>query len=235
MRARGAKAGFTLIELLIVIGIILLLVGVLVVSFGGVFGKRDNARATATIATLQSNLSSFETKWGVYPPGTLQQLAELTRTLNLLEVNDTNRGNEAMILALRARREGGPYLDQNLFSDTSRIGNLDNDTFLADAIAANALDLPDDASLDLFELLDPWGNPFIYVNINDVRAGNIQDKITLISGETIEITALECQEKLRHPVTGQFPTGYALWSVGENGINEYGGGDDITSWTKDEN
>ncbi|MBE7491896.1 MAG: prepilin-type N-terminal cleavage/methylation domain-containing protein [Planctomycetes bacterium] len=227
---RTRRAGFTLIELMIVIGIILLLVGVLVVSFGGVFAKRDNARAAATIATLQSNLSGFENRWGVYPPGTLQQLGELVRAVNLLEVNDTNRGIEAMILALRARREGGPYLDQNLFGDSSRMGNMDNDTFMADAAAA--LDLPDGASLDLFELLDPWGNPFIYVNINDVRAGTVADRVTLHTGEVIEITAQECQARLRHPVTGEYPVGYALWSVGENGINEYGGGDDITSWPK---
>jgi prepilin-type N-terminal cleavage/methylation domain-containing protein len=232
MTTRNSKRGFTLIELMIVIGIILLLVAVIAISFGGVFGKRDEALATATISTLQSNLSSFESKWGVYPPGTLQQLGDLTRTLNLLEVNDTNRGNETMMLALRSRREGGPYLDQKLFSDAARVGNMDNDTFLADAMAATGLDLPDDASTDLFELLDPWGNPFIYVNINDVRAGLVQDRITLISGETIDITAIECQEKLRHPVTGEFPVGYALWSVGENGINEYGGGDDVTSWAK---
>ncbi|MBX3475711.1 MAG: prepilin-type N-terminal cleavage/methylation domain-containing protein [Planctomycetes bacterium] len=230
--ARRGSRGFTLIELMIVIGIILLLVGVLVVSFGGVFAKRDNARATATIETLKANIASFESRWGQAPPGSLRELGDLTRTLNLLEVNDTNRGNEALVLALRSRREGGPYLDQNLFGDASRMGNLDNDTFLADAIASSALDLPDTASTDLFEVLDPWGNPFIYVNIIDVRAGTVADKITLIDGSVIEITAQDCQEKLRHPVTGDYPQGFALWSVGENGINEYGRGDDITSWPK---
>lgn len=229
---RRGRHGFTLIELLIVIGIIVLLVGVLVVAFGGVFGKRDAARATATIETLKANIASYENRWGQAPPGTLQALGDLTRTLNLLENNDTNRGNETMVLALRSRREGGPYLDQNLFGDSARVGNLDGDTFLADALAANALDLPDTASTDLFEVLDPWGNPFIYVNIQDVRAGTVMDKITLIDGTVLEITAQECQEKLRHPVTGDYPLGFALWSVGENGINEYGRGDDITSWPK---
>lgn len=232
MPARNRNHGFTLIELMIVIGIILLLVAVIVVSFGGVFGKRDNARATATLETIKSNIQSYENRWGEPPPGTLQRLGELTRTLNLLENNDTNRGIEAMVLALRSRREGGPYLDQNLFGDAARIGNVDNDTFLADAIAPNALDMADDATTDLFEILDPWGNPFIYVTIADVRAGSVADKLTLHDGTVIEITAIECQDKLRHPVNGEFPQGYALWSIGENGINEYGGGDDITSWAK---
>jgi prepilin-type N-terminal cleavage/methylation domain-containing protein len=232
MRNHRHNRGFTLIELMIVIGIILLLVGVIAVSFGGVFGKRDEARATATIETLKSNIGSYEARWGQAPPGNLSDLGRLARVLNLMENNDTNRGIEAMVLALRSRREGGPYLDMNLYGDSARRGNLDNDTFLVEVMASSALDLPDDASNDLFEILDPWGNPFIYVNIAEVRAGTVHDKITLASGETIEITAQDCQEKLRHPTTGEFPQSFAIWSVGENGINEFGAGDDVTSWPK---
>lgn len=232
LAGRHGRQGFTLIELLIVIGIIVLLMTVLFFSFRGAFSSRDEARATATISTLQGNLASFETRWGVSPPGNLKDLATLTRTLNLVATNDTNEGIETLVLALRMQREGGPYLDGELFADDSRRGNLDTDDVLAEVIGQGALDLPEDSTRDLFEILDPWGNPFVYVNIAELRQGVGQQSVQLASGEVVVIDLTTAQEMLRNPGTGQFPTGYAIWSFGEDGKNDYGRGDDITSWTK---
>jgi prepilin-type N-terminal cleavage/methylation domain-containing protein len=224
--------GFTLIELMIVIGVILLLVAVIAASLGGAFGKSDRARTQATLEILKSNIQSFETRWGKPPPSTVQGLADLTRSLNLANPNETNEGIEALVLALRSQREGGPYIGAELFADNERRTNMDNDTFMEGAMDASMLDIPGESPNDLFEIVDAWGNPFIYVSIHDLRAGLAHDKITLASGEIIELSMEELQQKLRHKVTGGYPPGFALWSVGENGINEYGMGDDITSWPK---
>lgn len=223
--------GFTLIELMIVIGVIMLLAAVLIVGFSGAFGKRDKAQATATITTLKSNIESFQSRWGAPPPCTFQDLGAMTGALNLMD-NEANRGIETLVLALRSGRENGPYLDKTLLGEAGKRGNLDNDTFLATAMAPHALAMPDDSSDELFEILDPWGNPFAYVTIAAVRAGTVSDKIQLANGETVEIKALECQDMLRHPVTHDYPASYALWSFGEDGKNDYGRGDDITSWPK---
>jgi prepilin-type N-terminal cleavage/methylation domain-containing protein len=227
-RARG----FTLIELMVVIGVILLLVAVIAASLGGAFSKSDRARTQATLEVLKSNIQSFESRWGQPPPSTVLRLAELTRSLNLVNANETNEGIEALVLALRSGREGGPYLGAELFADNERRTNLDNDTFMEGAMADAMLDIATDSSNDLFEIVDAWGNPFVYVNIGDMRAGLVRERLTLASGEIIDIQFDECQQKLRQNVTGGYPPGFALWSLGENGINEYGLGDDITSWPK---
>jgi len=229
---RARDRAFTLIELMVVIGVILLLIVVIAASFGGAFGRSDRARAQATIEVLKSNIQSFETRWGQPPPSTLQGLAELTRALNLNDPNATNQGIETLVLALRSGREGGPYLAPEVFNDNARIGNLDNDTFSATAMTPAGLDLPDDAANDLFEILDPWGNPFIYVNMAELRAGRAKDSIQVANGEITELDMFKVRELLQNPKTKDYPQGFALWSTGANGINEFGRGDDITSWPK---
>lgn len=225
------KRGFTLIEILIVIAVILLLASVLVVAFSGVLGKSDEARATATIKTLQSNVDSFKTRWDTAPPGNLTDLGALMAPHAIVAAPNTeNEGIEALVLALRSRLENGPYLDMNLFSDDARRMNLDLDRVAETAF--EALDIEEGTSSDLFEIVDPWGNPLAYINTTELRHGRVDQIITLANGERVRITATEAQEALRHPTTGQFPVEYALWSFGPNGINEYGRGDDITSWPK---
>jgi prepilin-type N-terminal cleavage/methylation domain-containing protein len=228
--SRAARRGFTLIEILIVVAIVLLLASVLFVSFSGVMGRSDAARATATIETLKSNIDAFSANWGPPPPANMQDLAALMAPGQSFAANEQNEGIEALVLALRSRLNGGPFLDRNLFNDDERRTNLDMDR--VSEAALNALDIEEGTSAELFEIVDPWGNPLIYVNIRELQQGRGNQTITLASGERIEISAAEALEALRHPVTGQLPGGYALWSLGPNGINEYGRGDDITSWPK---
>lgn len=229
---RQHNIGFTLIEIMVVIAILLVIMGVLVTSFSGVFSKSEEVETVATITTLKSNIDSFNQAWGVYPPSDLNDLSLLTDANSLREVNSTNRGIEALVLALRSGRERGPYLDMPMFGDDMRRVNLDNDRCLPDAFDASILDIPASESSDLFEIVDKWGNPFVYINIDDVRNGKVDETIMLGNGDTVQINAQACQEELGHPATGQYPKGYVLWSFGEDQKNDYGRGDDITSWDK---
>ena len=224
--------GFTLIEILVVVAIIILLAAVLLVSFSGVFSKSENAQAQATVETLKSNIENFQTRWGVAPPASLNSLGVLVGYPALNDPNKENIGIEAMVLALRSKREQGPYIDGPLFQDDDRRTNLDIDTVVEAACAPNYLDIEDGTSRDLFEIIDPWGNPYVYIDRNSLQLGNFQYNVTKGDGSTVNITATEAQDALRHPVTGAYPTGYALWSFGEDGINDYGRGDDVTSWPK---
>ncbi|MCB9933725.1 MAG: type II secretion system protein [Planctomycetes bacterium] len=229
---RRYRSGFTLIEILVVVGIIVLLAAVLLVSFSGVFSKSKEAQTKATIETLKSNVESFQSRWGPPPPCSLQELGQLVGYPALTEPNQDNVGIEALVLALRSRKEQGPYLDGPLFQDDKRRVNLDLDTVLEDATLPENLDIEEGSSRDLFEIADAWGNPLVYLDIKTVRAGNFQYEVTLADGSSSRIDPTECQNALRHPVTGQYPTGYVIWSFGEDGINQYGLGDDITSWPK---
>ncbi len=223
--------GFTLIELMIVIGIILLLMSVLVVSFTGVFKSSEEAQTTATIETLKTNLASFNSAWGRYPASNLNDLGSRNNFLSLQDPNATNQGNEAMVLALRSGLERGPYLDVPLFNNDELRTNLDNDRCLPDALSPEMLDI-DSENSDLFEIVDRWGNPFVYINTGDLKNSSFRDIIMKGDGSTEVNDPQLCLEKLRHPITGGYPQGFVLWSFGEDGINDYGRGDDLTSWAK---
>ncbi|HRJ78111.1 MAG: prepilin-type N-terminal cleavage/methylation domain-containing protein [Planctomycetaceae bacterium] len=221
-----ARRGFTLIELMIVIAIIVVIAGVLVASFGGVFSKRDDAVAKTTIETLSSNIQSFQGRWHSYPPGSVEALSVMARSaIPVADPNEVNCGIEALVLALRSRKNGGAYLSADLFANDEYRKNTDADTLMDDPFDI-------DGSRDLFEIVDPWGTPYVYVNMNELRNGKVKQSIQLEDGTVVELNLTEMQEKLKHPTTGQYPTGYAIWSFGADKKNDYGRGDDVTSWPK---
>ncbi len=218
--------GFTLIEIMVVIGIIVILAAVLTAGFAVAFSQRDSGIAKSHITTLSSNAESFQNRWGVPPPSSINDLGILARVTELSETNKTNRGIECLILSLRARREGGPYLDKEMFNNDELRDNIDGDEVLPEALTG--LDI--EGSPELFEFVDPWGNPFVYVRISDVREGNVDETITKADGTQERIDITQLQDALKHPTTGQYPGSFVIWSFGEDGINDYGGNDDITSW-----
>ena len=225
-RASRARRGFTLIELMIVIGIIVVLAAVLVVSFSGVFGKRDTAVAQTNIELLGANLQAYQTKWHSYPLSTLTALAAQNRiSTPVSDPNDANMGIETLVMALRSRKNGGPFLDAKLFGNDEWRKNYDGDE-----LTDNVFDV--DGALGLFEIVDPWGTPYVYLNMNDVRNGTVKEKIQREDGTSEDLKVNELQDKLKHPTTGQYPQGYVIWSFGPDKKNDYGRGDDITSWPK---
>ena len=222
---RTQKQGFTLVEILVVVAIIGLLVSVLAVAVLGPLAKADKAKCEAVIRGLQANIESFQARWATYPPGDAGRLGQLVNSPLLTEQNTTNRGIEALVVALRARVRGGPYIDQALFADDSVRTNYDADSFGDDK-----LDI--DGTQEFFELVDPWGTPYVYLDINTVMNGKVEDTIQLMDRSTSMLEPGKCAELLRHPTTGMYPVGYVLWSFGPDKKNDYGRGDDITSWPK---
>src|SRR5690606_41082235 len=186
-----------------------------------------------TVQTLKANIASFSSRWGVAPPGNMTDLGALmSHGVPLAAPNRESEGIETLVLALRSRKQQGPYLDRDLFNDDTRRTNLALDQFVETAMPATALDIEEGTSRDLYEIIDAWGNPLVYLNIVELRQGRMNQNVTLADGTTARIDATEAQNALRHPATGQFPSEYALWSFGPDGINNYGRGDDITSWPK---
>jgi prepilin-type N-terminal cleavage/methylation domain-containing protein len=226
------RRGFTLIEILIAVSIIILLAAVLIVSFSGAFSKSRQAQTTTTIETLKSNIETFKSRWGIPPPANLNELGALVGYPAVADPNKSNIGIESLVLALRSRREQGPYLDPGLLQDDTRRLNLDVDSALEAALGQNYIDIDPAESRELFEIADAWGNPLVYIDMKTVQRGNFELEITQADGTTARLDATECQNALRHPTTGALPTEYVIWSFGEDGINQYGLGDDVTSWPK---
>jgi len=143
--ARGS-AGFSLLEILVVLTIIGLLMSFSAVA---VSRYRETGRITdcdARIQGLTLLVESHAERTGGYPPDRLAALG-----IRGVE-NSVNEGIEACVAALRRRDYAGARPTEK------HLGNTDDDH--GERLGAM------DGSSALLELLDPWGNPLIYI-VND--------------------------------------------------------------------
>jgi prepilin-type N-terminal cleavage/methylation domain-containing protein len=204
--------GFTLVEVLVVMAIISVLAGIVVASIG-VARKFSDAKATAVdIQTLVQAINTYNERYGDYPPSFLSGLG--------VKGIPTNEGNEALVLALSSKKKNGPYFE---FKE-GRLQNTDNDSLTAKDLGILKKNLdPVQTAPALFEYLDLWGSPYVYIHNRDYGK-----KVPYINrhGSTVLITAVK-SEKLG---SYQAATSFQIWSFGPNGLNENGEGDDIASW-----
>lgn len=211
-RGQG-RGAFTLLELLIVISIIAVLGGMAIVGVQAALNQSKVSRTETMIQALVSGLKNYEAKTGGAVRGSLDEYANL----GFSDPNDINTGIETLLVVLRTTRYGEPFIDITSFANA--LQNADQD-FAPDVY--EALGIESDKH-DLFELVDPWGNPLVYV-----PASRYHESFTVMNadGDIIEVKPMPLAS------TGTFPEGYMIWSFGPNGINENGRGDDITSWPK---
>ncbi len=211
----GRLRGFTLVEMLVVIAIISVLAGLVLASVTAARRYADLKATQTEIQTLAQAISNYSVQLGDYPPSFLTSLK--------LKANGVNEGNEALVLCLSGRKKGGPFTED--FKE-SRLANLDNDSITAKdlGVLKKDLDIPQ-ASPQLFEYVDLWGNPFVYIHNRDY---NTKTRIQYMDRDfrTVPVQAA------RSAKTGTFqaPTGFQIWSFGPNGQNENGEGDDVASW-----
>ncbi len=206
-------ASFTLVELLVVIGIIGILAGLILSGVLSAGGQKYVAETRNIISQLAIALENYQVKFADYPPTSLRMLDEVNTT------NGKNDGIESVAACLATRDEGFDYDP----GKPEYYGNTDNDK-IPSGFDNNRKFKTNKA----VEIIDSWGNPLVYVR--GCEFGSLKSymkRIRLAEGGTVTI-------KLPKPdkLTGMLPceSSFIIWSLGPDGKDQQGGGDDVASW-----
>lgn len=214
MRSTDLRArGFTLIEMLVVVTIISILAGLSLVGVQKARQYGNEKAAKVELQMLAARLQSFSNGFGDFPPTSLADIK--------VKGNSINDGNESLFLFLLSRKHGGPFAD-DLKEDRWRNTDGDDLKGVDTKVLAKEID-PVRQTPPLLEYVDLWGNPYIYIHSRDYGK-----KFKYQNDEGMVFEA----EARKNAVTGTYyaPTTFQLWSVGRDGTNQNGEGDDIVSW-----
>jgi prepilin-type N-terminal cleavage/methylation domain-containing protein len=204
------KWGFTLLELLLVIVIISILASALYVGVSHAITSSMISATRQMIQQIKGGLELYYSSFGDYPP------SHLGRFHKTEDFNGVNNGIEALVACV-STKDGGPFYrvprEQDLI-------NLDNDT------APKNLTNWYFGTNQLWEIADPFGNPFIYFHYRDY-----QHPAPTIRKYILGSTYQDCTPQ-RSTKTGVFynPGKFQIWSAGPNSRNQNGVGDDVTGW-----
>ena len=209
---RQPSAGFTLVEVLVVIAILATLAGLITASVNMAMGSAEVKNCKNEINRLGAAIDAYlnSASLGDYPPTSLERWYNVAG-------NGINDGIESLVAHLATKNAGGPFYE---FSDDA-LQNLDKDT-LENVDLFTELNWQF-AKNELFEIVDPWGNPYVYIHNNDYERTFV---MLTDGGKRFTVTGASSEK------TGTFhaPTTYQLWSFGPDGEDNGGEGDDITSW-----
>lgn len=205
--------GFTLIEILVVIAIIAALLGgiSLMVAQAGKAKMVNLAKTRVSMLGSALELLKSPEKLGMYPPTRPEKIVgpggPVEKQLGAL--NDTNCGIESVYVAVRLKGMG---VSVEGFDDEGAIDNLDGDK----AAAA----VPDMRDATLYEYMDPWGRPFVYIHSRDYKDMKKVERYKLPDGSEVKVAP-------RTLANNEFAraTSFQLFSMGPDG--EPGTDDDI--------
>ena len=201
--------GFTLIEVLVVLAIVATLAAIVLPQLFKSGQTGEVASTRTRLSGLELAIKAYNNNWGEYPPTRLALLP----FGKIESPNDKNEGVEALVLALSTEKKGGPYISWQ----EDWLGNADGDK-LPSAPAKSAL-----KTSELFEAVDFWGNPYVYI-----RSGDYGKKLRYVdnSGNAFFVQARKSKKLGSYHQADS----YQLWSIGLNAKNENGGGDDIANF-----
>lgn len=215
LRSPGeARGGFTLIEILVVLSILSLLAGLTMVGVMKAREYGEEKAEAATIAMLKARVESFANVMGDFPPSSFSRIK--------VAGNGVNEGNESLFAWLLTKKRGGGFADG---LEEDRWVNVDGDQLDSKQVREVAKHINwTRGNNQLLEYTDLWGAPYIYIHNEDY--GKKLKCQTTAEGGVFEVEARQS------PTTGTYfaPTTFQLWSLGPDGVNQNGEGDDIVSW-----
>lgn len=223
-RRQAGVRGFTFIEILIVMGIISMLVGGVIVAIT-IWNRKGPIMETENRVTKLATLAqAWRMKFDAFPPTHVKDLPRITAGGDPIKgtINATNVGIESLVQALK----WPGFKAQSTFGD-GELANTDEDR-MDKAVAAGE-------SPDLVEVLDAWGNPFVYVHSQDY-AKYADGGLAIVMGESnIETVAAgdEYDAQPHRAADGTFinPNTFQIFSFGPDG--EPNTEDDIGNWSAD--
>ncbi|MCI0651141.1 MAG: type II secretion system GspH family protein [Planctomycetes bacterium] len=222
-RRRTAAGGFTLVEVLVVIGIIVLLAGIAMPALNLARKHSMKKVARTDMNAIAVAVGAYESDFGDFPPSSLEFLEDGKFSYT---GNGVNAGIESLVACLTTRRKGGPYLDER-FRNEQALANTDKDALVDSALKEHLDSELLEGSDELWELIDPFGNPLVYVHFRDYTAGSFE----ILGGKDGAFKKIMATPA-RSEALGTFhnSTSFQIWSLGPDGKNEDGGGDDLGSW-----
>jgi prepilin-type N-terminal cleavage/methylation domain-containing protein len=200
---RVRDGGFTLIEVMVVIAIIAALIGAGSLMLGIAQRKRMITQTQGALNSLGAGLEMLRSndQLGRYPP---TQIGKLTfpgfdGSKFGGQPNATNIGIETIYVVFRL--PGISVVPQGLDAETA-IGNTDGDNALTPVGKL--------AKTDLFEYMDAWGNPLVYISASDYKDPSKVADYVLGNGTPVKV------EPLKNEKTGEFvrPDSFQLMSIG---------------------
>jgi prepilin-type N-terminal cleavage/methylation domain-containing protein len=215
--ARARATGFTLIEVLVVLAIIGLLSAVLLRNIFSVQKDRYKFEAQGFISTITAALEVYKNdrRIGVYPPTSYEKFGGVGRL-----DNRTNLGIESLVACLNGPGyEGDRVLET--FSDEKHLANTDADQ------TPKTITIYKDAQL--FEIKDPWGNPYAYFNCTEYDDPQVRLYMVDVAeggGEYEPVTVVPHT----NPQTKSYYnlTSYQLFSAGPD--RQFNTDDDVGNW-----
>lgn len=213
--ATRMQGGFTLVELLVVIAIIAVLGTIGLTMLMGARRDAEDLEAEAFIKSVSASIEQYRQQRdiGVYPPTSLENLPAAGKL-----ANRTNMGIEALCVALNSTK----FKSEHLYDMYDQyIVNEDSDSTSKPLTAV--------ASTELFEMADPWGNPYVYFNAIDYKEATVrQYRAVPEEGGDFEIVSVK---PWSNPKTKAFynKSSFQLFSAGPD--LRFNTEDDIGNWS----
>jgi len=208
------KEGFTLIELMIVMLILAILMGLVIYAVGGVTARAKSNRTTAIIRTLETAIQSYYSEFRAYPPDgydfdvvadgkQLKGTAALIYFVGWIVPDPPGSKNFKSVKLLAERDMGG--------------GNI---TFEEVHGGKPFLEVNKKDLTPWGEVMDGWGNPFHYDNLEIDKNGNV--RFTPQTGGGWHMSAPKYHNDpdprvVKNKKQGFNPGSYDLWSHGPDG------------------
>ena len=196
---RKRNRAFTLIELLVVVFIIALLAAILMPSLSSLFERGRKKAAMVELQQIQIAIALYEENYRDFPPTLLEDLG-------LKQHNQINAGIESLVLCLSSQHKNGSFYP---FRE-SQLENTDSDL---SPVPLRSLTKTIFNTNELFEFMDPWGNPYLYFHYRDIKEATQQ--FYMLQGEKVSITP-----NLKRTKTGNLrgASRYQILSAGQDGI-----------------